>query len=462
MSRQKEHIVVKNGGVSSMDDNPLSAAPLDRRQHWIAPAMIFGGLESCVPVLMVGATLAASFSPKYILSILFVAFIGIQWAGSAINGYMGAKTGRASSVLARSSFGAVQARVIVALVIFLASIGWWSVQTAVAGNSLCALFGIDYNDPASFGVWAAITVAAGVIFAAPSVMGYSSMKRAGYVTVPSGLLLALIGVYAARKGAGGFAAALSYTPELDEMSLTFIGAVNIILGMNISQWVISADYTRRARPRLGDNVIIPLGAVAVGLPLVFIGALMAAGQGTADIVGILVKLGFPFWVFVVLWLSTWTSQLANNYSMGLAFSNLLNISSGKGRIYLTVLGTSAALAAALSGILDHLIDFLLMTSLFYAPIAGIMVSDFFLRRGDWEDNHGWNWIATFALVFGVALGYFTTFTKPAGIPVIQCSAGSGLVYALTMMAKAALKPDSFTPRRFRRSRGLRAEASGAD
>lgn len=456
MYRLKGHIVVKNEGVSRADDNPLSAAPFGRRQHWMAPAMIFCGLEFCAPVLMVGATLSASFSPKHILYILFAAFIGVQWAGNTINGYMGAKTGRASSVLARSSFGAVQARVIIALAIFLASTGWWSVQTAVAGNSVCAVFGIDYNDPASFGIWAAITIAAGVIFAVPSVMGYSSMKRAGYISISSGLLLAFIGVYAARRHAGGFAQALSYAPELNESSLTFAGAMNIILGMNIPQWVIAADYTRYAKPWLGDNVIIPLGAISAGLPLVFIGALMSAGQGTSDIVAIMLKLGFPFWGFIVLWLSTWTSQLANNYSMRLAFGSLLNVSSGSGRIYITVLGAAVALAAAISGLLDHFIDFLLVTSLFYAPIAGIMASDFFLRHGDWEDNSGWNWMATFALVFGVALGYFTTFAKPAGIPVIQCSVGSGLVYAFAMLAKAALKPDSFTPWRFRTG------ASGAD
>lgn len=462
MSSLKEHTVGENGGDCRADDNPLSAVPLERRQRWTAPALIFGGLECCVPALMAGAVLAASFSPKNILFILFVAFAGVQWAGNAINGYMGAKTGRASSVLARGSFGAVQARVIISLAVFFACIGWWSLQAAVAGNSLCVVFGIDYNNPASFALWSMVTIAAGVIFAAPQVVGCYSMKWASRVTVLAGLLTACIGVYLGQKDAGGFAAALSCAPGPDAAPTTFIGAMNIILGLNISLWVIAADYTRNARPSLSDNALIPLGLAALGPPLVFAGALMAAGQDSVDIVGIMVKLGLPFWGFIILWLSTWTAQLVNNYSMGLAFSSLLNVSSDRGRMYLTVLGTAAALAAAISGILDHFVDFLFLTPLLYAPIAGVMTADFFLRRGNWEDNPGWNWIATLALAFGVALGYFTTFVSPSGVPAIQCAAGSGMVYAVATLIKAALKPDSFTPPCFRDLRGPRAEISGGE
>ena len=29
-------------------DEPMTPVPLDQRQHWITPAVIFGGLEFCV------------------------------------------------------------------------------------------------------------------------------------------------------------------------------------------------------------------------------------------------------------------------------------------------------------------------------------------------------------------------------------------------------------------------------
>lgn len=46
---------------SMENDQVLQAVPINQRQHWLTPAMIFGGLEFTIPVLMVGATLAGSY-----------------------------------------------------------------------------------------------------------------------------------------------------------------------------------------------------------------------------------------------------------------------------------------------------------------------------------------------------------------------------------------------------------------
>src|SRR5699024_12516662 len=86
-------------------DVALQPVPAEQRQHWITPAMIFGGLEFTIPVLMVGATLAGSYSLSEIFFILFIGLIAIQWIGNTLQGYIGAKTGRSSSVIARTSFG---------------------------------------------------------------------------------------------------------------------------------------------------------------------------------------------------------------------------------------------------------------------------------------------------------------------------------------------------------------------
>lgn len=424
-------------------DEPLEAVPLNQRQHWLAPTIIFGGLEFCIPVLMVGSMLIGSFGFKQLFPILFVAFIVIQWAGNAFNGYMGAKTGRASSVLARSSFGAAQSRFIIATVIFIVCLGWWAVQTAVAGNAICAMLGIDYV--ARWGTWAIITTVIGLIFAIPSIIGYSSMKWTDYVAVPAGLILVALGIYLSFKNFG-LDAIMAFKPQAQ--SMTFLGAVSLILSINVSQWVIAADYTRFAKPRIKDNMLIPLGIIGIGFPLMYVGAMMAIGQGTADIVAVMVALGFPLWGFIVLWLSTWTSQLVNNYTMGLSLSNLFNITSSKGRSVITLAGTLIAIAVALSGILNHFMDFLYLTALAYPAMAGIMFVDFFIRKQEWQDNKGWNWMATIAWISGIIIGYYTTYVNPMGLPAIQNLVVSGLVYYISMKTKAKVAPDHFTPAQF--------------
>lgn len=427
----------KTGSLGN--DEALAAVPLEERQHWVTPAVIFGGLEFTIPVLMVGATLAGAFGLGTIFWILLISLFVIQWIGNALQGYIGAKTGRSSSVIARSSFGELQARFIVGLTIFAVSLGWWALQTAVAGNAISIMFGVDYTTQK--GIWAIIIIIAGLIFALPSIIGYSSMKWTDYIAVPAGLLLVIVAIYLSLKNTG-WDTISTWKPEA---SMGILAAISLVIGVNVSQWVIASDYTRYAKPTVRDNMLIPTGIVLVGFPLFIVGAIMSVGVGDADIVNVMVNLGFPVWGFLILWLATWTSQLVNNYSMGLALSSLLNVNSNKGRALLTFAGTIIAIIIALAGILNYFEDFLYMTALVYPAIAGVMMTDFFLiRKQQWVNNKGWNWMATIALVAGTLVGYLTQYVTHIGIPAVQSLIIAAIVYFIAMKIKASVAPDHFT------------------
>ncbi|MDQ0338751.1 cytosine permease [Caldalkalibacillus uzonensis] len=429
-------------------DAALSAVPASDRQHWLTPAVIFGGLEFTIPVLMTGAILAGSFGISTIFWVLLVAMFVIQWAGNTAQGYIGAKTGRSSSVIARTSFGALQARFIVGLTIFIVSLGWWAVQTAVAGNAISAMLGIDYHN--QWFSWAVVTIVVGLLFAIPSIIGYASMKWTDYIAVPAGLLLIGAGIFYALTNTG-WETIRNWSPE---PSMTFLAAVSLIVGVNVSQWVIASDYTRYAKPKLKDNILIPLGIIAVGFPLFYVGAIMSVGVGSADIVEVMLNLGFPVWGFLILWFATWTSQLVNNYSMGLALSSMLNVNSGRGRALLTFVGTLIAIVVALAGILDYFMDFLYMTALIYPAIAGVMFIDFFfIRKQKWSDINGWNFMATIAVIAGTMVGYFTQYVQSFGLPAVQSLLTAGIVYYICMKIKASAAPDQFTPEEWMSSSG---------
>ena len=419
-------------------DNPMTPVPLEQRQHWITPAVIFGGLEFCVPIMMIGATLIGSFGLKGMVPIVLFTFLVLTWAGNSIGGYIGAKTGLSSSVIARQGFGDKQAKFIIALVVGVISMGWWSLQTSVTGNALCTLLGIDYTvDRIS---WAIVTTIVGLLFALPSIIGYSSMKWTDYLAVPGGLILCVTGFYLAVKNIG-WSGIINYSGS---GNMSFATGVTMLLGMNVSQLVISSDYTRYAKPKWSDNILIPLGIIVVGIPLVFIGAIMAVGNGTADIVSVMQGLGFPTWGFLVLWLASWTSQLVNNYTMGLSFANILNLTSNKGRAMVTLAGTILSIVLSLWGILEHFQDLLSLAALLYPGIAGIMFVDFFARKQQWSDNLGWNFMATIAMIVGVAIGYITTYVVNIGIPPLQSLLATGIVYYLAMRIKSKVAPDKFT------------------
>ncbi|REB08572.1 permease [Sporosarcina sp. BI001-red] len=437
MDGQKENTKAHNDILGQ--DNALAPVPENQRQHWLTPAVIFGGLEFTIPVLMVGASLTASFGMTKILFILIIALFGFQWAGNALQGYIGAKTGRSSSVIAKSSFGTVQARFIVGFTIFIVSLGWWALQTAVAGNAMSAMFGIDYQT--NWIGWALVTTVAGLLFALPSIIGYNSMKWTDYLAVPSGLLLIIGGIYLTMKNTG-LHKIMEWNPE---PSMTILAGISLVIGVNVSQWVIASDYTRYAKPVWRDNWIIPSGIAVIGFPLFIVGAIMSVGVGDADIVNVMMNLGFPFWGFLILWLATWTSQLVNNYSMGLALANLLNVNSSRGRALLTLIGTILAIIVALAGILQYFEDFLYLTALLYPAIAGVMMGDFFIiRKQKWVEIPGWNWMATIAVVAGVVVGYLTQYVYPMGLPAVQSLLASILAYVIAMKVKKNVSPDQFT------------------
>lgn len=436
----KVEVTTKTDTDSFIDqDQALDAIPESNRQHWITPAMIFGGLEFTIPVLMVGAALTASFGLSKILLILIIGLFGFQWVGNTLQGYIGAKTGRSSSVISRASFGSIQAKMIVGFTIFIVSLGWWALQTAVAGNAISAMLGIDYQQ--NWIGWAVITIICGLLFALPSIIGYSSMKWTDYIAVPAGLLLIAGGIYFAMRNIG-WETITTWQPT---PTMTIWAGISLVIGVNVSQWVIASDYTRYAKPTWKDNIIIPVGIVFVGFPLFVVGAIMAVGVGDADIVNVMMGLGFPVWGFLILWFATWTSQLVNNYSMGLALANIFNVNSGRGRALLTLLGTILAIIVALMGILDYFMDFLYLTALLYPAIGGVMMADFFLiRKQEWEDHDGWNWMATIALIAGIIVGYITQYVIPWGLPAVQSLVISILVYYIAMKIKKNIAPDQFT------------------
>lgn len=414
-----------DAGVVARDE--LTPIPPDERVSWRVPALIFGGLEFTIPVLMAGAALADDFGLASILAILAVA-LAVQWAGNALQGYMGAASGLSSTFLARRSFGVEQSRLVVAPLLALLSMGWWAVQTAVVGNAVSAMLGIDYQTERL--AWGLITAAAGILFAVPSVLGYQSMKWTDYFAVPAGLLLIVTGIYFALER-GGLEGLAAWDPE---GSLSFLEGVSVVIGVNAAQWVIASDYTRYARPTVTDQVKIPLGIVGVGLPLFFAGAVMAVGVGSADIVLVMQDLGVPVWGFLILWFATWTSQLVNNYTMGLALANTAGATTDRARKMLTVVGTAAALGVALAGIVDHFVEFLMAAAIVYPAIAGVMFADFLLRRraGDRaraSTSTAWDLRATAALAVGVGVGWLTQFRHPVGVPPIQVLAAAALCYA---------------------------------
>lgn len=332
------------GNDIDLNEAGIQPIPLNKRESWVNVALMWAGCEFAISVIMTGSGIISSFNLKEFVLILLFSLIVITWVSDGLNSYLGALTGRSSSVIARASFGAAQSKYVISFFIMLNLIGWWAIQTSITGNAICTMFNIDYTQEKV--IWILATIIAGFLFALPPVLGYTSMKWVDYIAVPGGIFLCITGFYLSVRDVG-WNTIVNLQPQRTMLTTE---AISLIVAANVSQLVIMADYSRFCKPRFRDSFLVPIGVLIVGFILFMMGAVMGVGKGTFDIVAIMKNLGFGWWGFLILWLAQWTSQLVCVYSMGLCISNMFDAQTEKQRKIYTTLGSLIALIIALWGI----------------------------------------------------------------------------------------------------------------
>lgn len=435
------------GNDIDLNEAGIQPIPLNKRESWVNVALMWAGCEFAISVIMTGSGIISSFNLKEFVLILLFSLIVITWVSDGLNSYLGALTGRSSSVIARASFGAAQSKYVISFFIMLNLIGWWAIQTSITGNAICTMFNIDYTQEKV--IWILATIIAGFLFALPPVLGYTSMKWVDYIAVPGGIFLCITGFYLSVRDVG-WNTIVNLQPQRTMLTTE---AISLIVAANVSQLVIMADYSRFCKPRFRDSFLVPIGVLIVGFILFMMGAVMGVGKGTFDIVAIMKNLGFGWWGFLILWLAQWTSQLVCVYSMGLCISNMFDAQTEKQRKIYTTLGSLIALIIALWGILEHFMNFLYLTGLIFPAVGAIMVTDFFLiSERTWRDRKKWNWTATISMMAGIIVGYYTQYIRPWGIPAVQSYFVSAILYYVLTCIKAKIVPDEYSPPRWRSGR----------
>ncbi len=428
------------GVGESEKDRAIDMVPLKSRESWVSPAVVYAGVEFCLPVVMVGAGLVKNLSVEAVVVVVGIALL-ITWVGDTLQAYIGMRVGRPSTVIARQAFGTIQARTLIAAAVIAMGLGWWGIQTAIMGNAICAALGINYH--ANWIAWAIITIILGIVFAIPAIIGYTSIKWTDYLAVPIGLFIFGLGIYLSVMK-HGLAGITSWSPS---HPMGWALAISTVIGVNVVQWVMISDYSRICKPNWKNAVLMPSLTMLVGFALMIVGAIMAIGIGSWDIVSVMVALGYPFWAYFMMFIAQWTTQIVNVYTPGLALSNMLNLRTGRGRAVATAALTGIGIILALAGILGRYMQFLLMLGIVFPAMAAVIMTDFFvLRKMEWEDIRGWNWIATVALAVGIATGYYMQYKHFFGLPAVQTFVITGIVYYVLMRIKATVRPDQFTPK----------------
>ncbi len=349
-----------------------------QRQSWLSIAAVWAGGMICVPCLMIGGVLAGGgLSMMQIVLSILIGY-GLICAYMIFIGMQACDTGLPVSVMASGALGEKGARYIISTLLAIACVGWFGIQSATCGSAFANMVANMMGIEASKAFVTISSIVWGIIMLVTACVGFKGLKWLNYIAVPLLVIVCLYGLIAGIVTNDGGTAIANYAPET---SAGMVYGISMVVASFALGGVISADYCRFARSR-GDVVKSSIvGVIPAGLFMLLTGALMSIVTGQYDISAILVSLGVPFIGLVALVLATWTTNVTNAYSGGLALSNLLGLDEKKSKLTTAIAGAIGTLLAAF-GLLDAFQGFLSLMSALIPPLAGVMIAAY------WIVGHG--------------------------------------------------------------------------
>ena len=379
----------------------------DERQSWLSLAMIWTGSMICIPCLMIGGVLGTGLSLVQVVLAVLVGY-GIVCAYMCLVGMESCDTGLPTVSMASSVLGTKGAQFIISLMLAIACIGWFGIQSAVCGESfstmVSSMSGIDIP------VWAS-SIFWGIVMLLTAAYGYKGLKILNYVAVPA-LVIVLAYAMILAFLSGGLEAVVSFQPT---SRMGFIPAVSMVVASFALGGVISGDYSRYAKSR-GDVVRSTLlGVFPSGMVMMLIGSILSIVTGQYDVSLVLAAVGVPALGLVALVLATWTTNVTNAYSGGLSMSNLFGFGEDRFRITTVIAGAIGTVLAAV-GLLSRFEAFLNILSALIPPIAGVMIGSYWIvgkgRRENLVAKEGWYWPGIVAFTIGAVVAYITGNVAP--------------------------------------------------
>ncbi|MBL7082389.1 MAG: cytosine permease [Candidatus Aminicenantes bacterium] len=368
---------MKQTGESSqlLEDFSLESVPLNQRKTWLNLAVIWIGIAVVMSAIfrgmMIGLGLGkiSSVVLSYVLGeIILIVMMGLM-------GYIGAKTGFSTPLIANYSFGRIGA-ILISLSIAFSLIGWFGVQAALFARTIQFYFGTHFSLPL-------FSFLCGILMMIPAIFGIRGLSALSWIASPFMILIFIWGIIKV-----GFhflpsetLVTLASNHQPDPYPITLGAAASIVAGGFIVGAITSADIFRYARPRSKDIFLAATTAMIVSAFLHLVGSVLAMNTGVyherlPELIIDNQYLGLGFIGFIVLLLAQWTTNDSNLYSSVLALNNIFRMKRWK----ITIgAGVFASLFAAL-GILERLELFLIILTVSIGPIGGIFICDYYILR----------------------------------------------------------------------------------
>ena len=372
------------------------------RQSWLSLAMIWTGSMICIPCLMIGGVLGAGLSLSGVILAVLAGY-GIVCLYMCLVGMESCDTGLPTVSMASAVLGEKGAQFIISLMLAIACVGWFGIQSAVCGESFSAMVagftGFEIPSWISSIFW-------GLVMLLTAVYGYNGLKILNFIAVPALLIVLAYSMFLALSG-GGLETIKTFSPS---SQMSFISAVSMVVASFALGGVISGDYSRYAKSRKDVVKSAVLGVFPSGMVMMLIGAILSIVTGQYDISLVLAAVGVPALGLVALVLATWTTNVTNAYSGGLAVSNLFGFGEDRFKVSCAVAGVIGTILAA-AGLLSEFEFFLNILSALIPPIAGVMIASYWIlgkgRKENLMQKEGWYIPGIISFAAGAVVAYVT-------------------------------------------------------
>ncbi len=422
-------------------NHDLAPIPTEKRSWGIYNYVsLWVAMSVCIPTYMLASGLiAGGMSWSQSIGTILLGNL-IVLIPMLLNAHAGAKYGIPFPVLVRASFG-VRGANVPAVLRALVACGWFGIQTWIGGQAIYTMLQILWPASAQLpgGVWICF-----FSFWALNMLviwrGIETIKVLEGIGAPFMLVVGLLLLFWITNKAGGFGPVLS-TPSKFKTTADFIRFFIPSLTGMVGFWATVAlnipDFTRYAKSQKVQMMGQALGLPAAMTLYSFIGVAVTSasavlfGEPIWDPVILLSRFNQPviaFIALIALLLATLNTNVAANVvSPSNDFSNLKPslISFRTGGLITGVLGIAMMPWKLLSDFSSYIFGWLVGYSGLLGPIAGIMITDYFLvrgrqldvedlyrRGGQYEYSNGVNWKAIFALGAGIVLALIGLVLPP--------------------------------------------------
>ena len=332
-----------------------------QRQNWLSIAAVWAGGIICVPCLMIGGVLAGGgLSMGEIIASILIGY-GLICAYMICIGMQACDTGLPVSVMASGALGEKGARYIISTLLAIACVGWFGIQSATCGSAFASMLASMMGTEASPLFVSISSIVWGVIMLVTACVGFKGLKWLNYIAVPLLVIVCLYGLIAGITANDGGSAIANYAPEVSS---------GLVFGISM----VVASFA----------------------------------------------LGVPFIGLIALVLATWTTNVTNAYSGGLALSNLLGFDESKFKVTTGVAGGIGTLLAAF-GLLNAFQSFLSLMSALIPPLAGVLIASYWIvgkgKKENFAIRSGFSAVGVISFAVGAIFACITggTFASFPGL-----------------------------------------------